>query len=153
VRALLLLLALLPGPLFGPALAGMGAWLHSHGPEGEHLHFLAPQVEADQLGTLHDWHAAQHGHEHEEGSDEDEVPAPTGLLIDLPHLLAAPWGGTTLVAASSVHLPAILPVPRWHLALAEGTHGHELYRSGWPPQRTKRSGVAALLRSSHAILI
>lgn len=149
----LLFLVLLPGLLFGPAFGGMAAWLHSHGPAGEHLHFVTEQVGLDHLGTLHDWHDAQHRHEREDGSDQDDVPAPTGLLVDLPHILAAPVGSTTLVSALSVHLPAVLPAPRWHLALVKGTHRHELYCSGWPPQRAKRSGVAELLRCSHAILI
>lgn len=152
-RTLLFLVVLLLGLLFGPALGGMAAWLHSHGPAGEHLHFVTEQVGQDHVGTLHDWHDTQHRYEREDGSDQDDVPAPMGLLVDLPHILAAPVGGTTLVSALSVHLPAVLPVPRWHLALVEGINRHELYCSGWPPRRAKRSGVAALLRSSHAILI
>ena len=156
-RILLFLVVLLPGLLFGPALGGMAAWLHSHGPAGEHLHLVSAQVDQDHPGTLHGWHDVQHRHEREDGredgSDQDDVPAPTGLLLELPHILAAPVGGTTLFSAPSVPLPAVLPVPRWHLALVEGTHRHELHCSGWPPQRAMRSGVAALLRSSHAILI
>lgn len=132
----------------------MAAWLHSHGPAGDHVHLLAERVDTDHHRTLHDWHAAQHRHERGGGDhEENETPAPAGLLIDLPHVLATPSAGATPVAAASVHLPANLPAPRWHLALVEGTHRHELYCSGWPPQRAKRSGVAALLRSSHAILI
>ena len=149
----LFLIVLLPGLLFGPALGGMAAWLHSHGPSGEHLHLLTEQVAQDHLGALHDWHDAQHRHEHDDGTDGEDEPAPTGLLIELPQLLAAPLGGTTLVPALGIQVPAIIPVPRWHLALVEGIHKHELYCSGWPPQREKRTGVAALLRSSHAILI
>jgi hypothetical protein len=144
---------LLPGLLFGQALGGMAAWFHSHGPAGEHLHLVSEQLGQDHPGTLHDWHDAQHRHEREDGSDQDDVPAPTGLMLELPYLLAAPVRSTTLVSASSVSLPASLPVPRWHLALVEGAHRHELCCSGWPPQRAMRSGVAALLRSSHAILI
>jgi hypothetical protein len=144
---------LLPGLLFGPALGGMAAWLHSHGPAGEHLHLVTEQVDQDRLGTLHDWHDAQHQYEREDGIDEDDAPTPTGLVIELPHILAVPGGSTTLVSTLGVHLPAVLPVPRWHLTLVEGAPRHELYCSDWPPQRAQRSGVAALLSSSHAILI
>jgi hypothetical protein len=146
---LLFLVALLPGLLFGPALGGMAAWLHSHGSAGDHLHLLAEQVGADHLGTLHDWHDAQHEQEQLDGSDEGDVPAPTGLLIELPQALAS----TTLVSTLDVHPPALLQAPQWKLGLAEGTCRREPHRSGWPPQLAKRSGVAALLRSSHAILI
>lgn len=150
---LLFLVVLLPGLLFGPALGGMAAWLHSHGPVGEHLHLVTEQVDTNLLATLHDWHDAQHRHEHDDGSNQDEEPAPEGLLIDLPDFLAAPGSGTTLASALSTHLPAILPVPRWHLALVEGPRGQESCCSAWPPQLTRRSGVAALLRTSHAIRI
>ncbi len=131
----------------------MAGWLHSHGPSGEHLHLLAGQVDPDPLGTLHDWHDAQHGHEHEDATDEEDEPTPVGLLIDFPQILAAPCVDPSFTAASSLHSLAFLPPPRWHLAPVAGPHGDGFYPSGWPPQGAKRSGVAALLRSSHAILI
>ncbi len=150
---MLLLLVLLPALIVGPALGGMAAWLHSHGPSGGHLHLLAPETEHADLGTLHAWHDGQHRHEHEDGTHEEDEPAPTGLLIELPQILAAPSSDPTLASAPSIHLPALLPSAHWHLALVDSTHRPELCRSGWPPQGAKRSGVAALLRSSHAILI
>lgn len=152
-RQILLLLVLLPALIVGPALGGRAAWLHSHGPSGEHLHLLAAEPDPADVGTLHEWHETQHRHGDEEGTDEEERPAPTGLLIELPEILAAPSNGQSWSSATSLDLPALLPSPRWHLALLESQHRPELCRSGWPPQPAKRSGVAELLRSSHAILI
>ncbi len=150
---MLFLLVLLPALIVGPALGGMAAWIHSHGPSGGHVHLLAKQLDHGDLGTLHDWHDAQHRHDHEDGTHEEDEPAPTGLLIELPQILAALSSGPTLASAGSIHLPALLPSARWHSALVESTHRPDLCRSGWPPQRVKRSGVAALLCVSHAILI
>jgi hypothetical protein len=158
---MLLAFALLPVMLLGAVLGGTRAWLHAHGSQGGHLHLLAEPIAEHHPDALRDCHAAQHRNTHDDGGDArheddahhpDDMPAPAGLLIDLPHVPAAPCAGTTLVSASSA-LPATLPAPRWTLALVDGTHRQKLYGSGWPPQRAKRSGVATLLRSSHAILI
>lgn len=169
-RSLLVLVALLPVLLVGPAVGGMTAWFHSHGPAGEHLHLLTEHVDAHRHGTLHDWHDAQHGleaHEraddaHEGGREAGEEGveyAPTGLVIELPRILAAPYArahlasATSIHSAPSIHLPALLPTLRQHLVFGEGPGKNGPCRSGWPPQRAKRIGVAALLCSSHAILI
>ena len=114
---------------------------------------MTETVDRGHLGSHHDWHDAQHEHEHEDGALEEDEHAPTGLLIHLPYLLAAPRCGASLASAQGLHLPVLLPKHPWSSALLERTHRHELRCSGWPPQRAARSGVAALLRSSHAILI
>lgn len=154
-RATLLLLsfALLPGLLLGTALGGKVAWLHAHGPAGGHLHVLAEQAADDHHGGLRELHDAQHRHESGPAHDDGEAPPPTGLRIDIPHIVAAPCGGAASVSAASVHQSAIFHAPQWAPALVEDPHGSGHFRSGWPPQRAQRSGVSALLRSNHALLI
>ncbi len=151
-----LLLVLLTVLAFGSTLGGMAALFHSHGPSGGHLHLFATHADPGELGTGHDRHAAQHRHGREDETDEDEqptLPAPEGLLLELPQILAVVPSGQSAASTSSFHVSAQLAAPRWHLALAQCTHRFDLCHSGWPPQRRTLSGVAALLRSSHAILI
>lgn len=151
-----LLLVLLAVLVFGSTLGGMAAWFHSHGPSGGHLHLFATHADPGELDTIHDRHAAQHRHGREDETDEDEpprLPAPEGLLLELPQILAVVPNGQSAASTSSFHVPAQLFAPRWHIALAQYTHRFDLCHSGWPPQKRTLSGVAALLRSSHAILI
>ena len=149
---MLLVLALLPALIFGPALGGMAAWLHSHGPSGGHLHLLALETDHD-LGARQEWHDAQHRHDHQDDTHHEEEPTPVGLLIELPQVIGTAPRVTALSSATWFPLPAFVPSVRSTLVLVESTYRPDLRRSGWPPQRAKRSGVAALLRSSHAILI
>jgi len=149
----LALVVLLPALLCGPALGGMKAWLHSHGPSGGHLHVLMEHLAPDRLGALYDWHHAQHRRWHEGGTRGEDALAPTGLMIDLPRVLVAPCRGSTFFPALSSSLPAIRPAPRWQLERVEAIDRGRQPISGWPPERPERGGVAALLCSSHALLI
>lgn len=148
-----LLVLLLPALFFGQALGGMAAWVHSHGSSGAHLHLVADRIDDDLLGSLHERFDAQHRHEHEDDAREEEEPAPTGMPIELPELLAAPCKGPRLASAQGLHVPALLATPRWPLVLHVRAPAHERGRSGSPPRGAERSGIAALLRSSHAIRI
>ncbi len=151
-----LLLVLLTVLAFGSTLGGMAAWFHSHGPSGGHLHLFATHADPGELATVHDRHAAQHRHGREDETDEDEEPtspSPEGLLLELPQILAVVPSAQSSASTLSFHVSAQLAAPRWHLALARCTHRFDLCHSGWPPQKRTLSGVAALLRSSHAILI
>ncbi len=149
---MLLVLALLPALIFGPALRGT-AWFHAHGTSGGHLHLPPSEPDHDDLGALHAWHDAQHRYAHETEKHQEAEPTPEGLLIELPQILAAAPGRSTLASAASIHASLLPPSPRWHVFLVATTYRPDLFRSGWPPQRAQRSGVAALVRSSHAILI
>jgi hypothetical protein len=149
----LLLLVLLPVLIAGPALGGMAAWLHAHGPHGLHLHLIAGEHEHADGGTIHDWHDSQHRDDDEGDRPEDGGPTPPGRPISLPEILAAPANGQARASAARLELTVLDPAPRWHLALSEIPHRPELCRSGWPPARTSRSGIAVLLLSSRAILI
>ncbi len=147
----LLVLALLPALLLGPAFGGVAAWIHSHGPAQGHVHWLPDDHDHD-VAAFDGWHAAQHRRGHEHG-DHEEGPAPTGLLVELPGFVAASARGSTVPPTASLQALALLPLTGWHLALVLSSTRPGPIRSGWPPGGTERSGVAALLRSSHAILI
>src|SRR5688572_24856950 len=85
----LLLLAVLPAILCGPAFGGAAAWIHAHGFGGVHVHLLPDEHEHDHdVATLGEWHDAQ-GSGHEDGEHDEDGPAPKGLLIELPELVAA----------------------------------------------------------------
>jgi len=146
----LLVLALFALPL-GAAFDGAVAWIHSHGHRGGHLHLLAAEHEAAAHG---EWHAAEHRHEHapEPEPDDEEREDRPGVLVDLPEGLAASARGSGTIPSSRVLAQAPL-LERQALtpAVASGPPG--VVRSGWPPQRGRRSGVAALLCSSHALLL
>jgi hypothetical protein len=150
----LLLVALLPALVLGPAVDGAAVWIHSHEPSGAHVHVLPERLDHANLGATHGWHEGQHEYDHEGGLHEEESaePKPSGLRIDLPALLAATRDGSSKSATSGLAFAA-LPASAWSLAHVALLHRFELCRSAWPPLRAKRSGVAALLRSSHAILI
>jgi hypothetical protein len=105
-----------------------------------------------EVVELGEWHDAQHGGEADTlHGDEEEAPAGIVVLVPLLPAAAPEQGSATFQPAS--YLPAAVPACGWHLDAVESTYRTELCRSGWPPQRGGRSGVAALLRSSHAILI
>jgi len=177
------ILCLLPGVtllsvfFLGMAPGGVSTWIHAHGPEGGHLHLLPSGID-DTVGGLGEWHGAHHRSEaeheaehhdgpradprdghgaraHEDhGNPDEHEPAPEGVQLDLPVLLAlAPKtpGGATTVGLPGLAAP-LAPL-RWCLAPSRSGHRPELARSGDPPPWSARSGVAALLRSSHALLI
>ena len=144
----LLVLALLPALVYGPVLGGLAAWVHAHGPSGAHLHLLQAQTEQ---ADLHERHDELHGHAHER--HEHEAPEPEGLLIEFPQVLAnAPRDPGAGPAASATPAAPVQSV-RSSLLFAGSTHRAYLCRSAWPPQEPARTGVAALLLSSHALLI
>ena len=120
------------------------------------MHLLPDEHEHEHehdVAALEAWHDAEHRHGHEKGEHEEEGPAPSGLMIELPELVAAAPRSSTVIPSAGVQTLAALPFSRWHLALVESSIRTGPIRSGWPPRETTRSGVAALLRSSHAILI
>jgi hypothetical protein len=153
-QRVLLVLGLIAALVLGSALGGSTAWLHSHGHSGGHVHLVAAEIAPADLEVLHAWHDARHheGHEHAPEEEREEGPAPDELLIELPQILAAA-SRTSTVPTTSVQAPALPASLRWQLALVESVHRPDVCRSGWPPEVAGRSGVAALLRSSHAILI
>jgi hypothetical protein len=151
----ILVLVLLPALAFGPILGGAAVLLHAHGLTGEHLHVVAAAADHSHVGAFEEWHGALHEHGHDGSTQEEkqDEPAPIGLPFELPRILATPPGSWASPCAASIVLPLALPVSTWHLAPVWSTHRLDLCRSSWPPQRARRSGTAALLRSSHAILI
>ena len=151
---ILLLLAVLPVLVLGPALGGMVAWLHSHGSSGAHLHLVLEHGEHHGAGPSHAWHAHQHRHDGEdETSGGDDEPSPEGLRLELRELVAAAPRAAAPAPATSIHVLALLPAPAWEPARIEGLPPARSHRSVWPPPGSSRSGLAALLRSSHALRI
>jgi hypothetical protein len=147
--------------VLGHAFGGAAAWIHAHGPHAEHehagthLHVLSAEIDPTDRDALHEWHAAEHRRgptEHQDESDPREEPAPDGFLIALPQVLAASSRSPTS-ASEGVSLAASFPAPDRCSSPVEGTHPPDRCRPGWPSERAKRSGVATLLRSSHALLI
>jgi len=150
---LLFALVGLPALVLLPVFAGLQALVHAHGTAGGHVHLPTHHEHASDEAWHAAQHAAEHEHEHETpGVGEEDVPAP-GSRLELPELAAAPARDGAAALAKSVATPAPCPAPRWSLACIESSHAPEFFRSGWPPQESWRSGVAALLCSSHAILI
>ena len=151
-RRALLLALLLPGLLLllGTVVGVQTAWVHSHGEEAGHVHLLAEHADSGEAIGLESWH--EHQHDGEEPHDEHE-PTPPGLLIDLPPLVAGhqQTANPADIIASSCVRASLAWVPGG--ALGRIRHRPEVLRSGWPPQENRRSGIAALLGSSHAILI
>ncbi len=148
-RRALLVALVLPALLLGQVTGGRIGWVHSHDEHGGHLH-LADVAAPGDVQALSAWHATQH---HGDPDSRAHERPPAGLVFAVPALLASapgPAGGLAPPSACKVLLgPEPLPL----VELAGGTHQPELCRNGWPPQRTARSGVVALLRSSHALLI
>ena len=147
------MLVLLPVLLLGPALAGGGAWLHSHGAEGQHLHLLPAQLEPGHHASMTEWHHDQHWAAHEQDSHEQDESAPEGLLIDLPQLVAVHARGPRVDGGFVAPFATPQACPAWSLLVREGPQRPERIHAGRPPEPPLRSGIAALLLSSHAIRI
>ncbi len=154
-RTLFLLVVSLPVLILGAAFGRMTAWVHAHGPSGNHLHLQSESTDRHDIGFAHahEGHGAPQGLAQEHGGDEPDEPAPAGLGIDIPLILAVPGGGATIVAESGVPWTELMPAPPWHFAPLVGAHGREHCRAHGPPRPNARSGIPALLRTSHAILI
>jgi hypothetical protein len=144
----LLAVLLVPWLLLGSLVGGQTLWLHSHGQEGRHLHA------ADGVATLHGWDD-QHHDEHAHGEEGEELrdhDCPrTGTPIRLP--IAFLIGQR----ASSYQIPGPLELAPTEV-LADGVSRGRTQRpprsaEGAVPPGSGRSGVAALLTSSHAILL
>lgn len=148
----LVVLALLPALLAVPALGGFAAWIHAHGPSGAHVHLMSSGHDHD-VAALEGWHDAQHRLEPADEDHDVGGRAPKGLRIELPEIVAPATHGSNAIHAAGVRAPVPPPFAGWHPPLVERSLRPWLIRSGWPPQGTRRTGVAALLRSSHAIRI
>lgn len=150
-RAVLLALVLLPALLCGSLFAGVSAWIHAHGEDGTHVHLVA-STHAHEVAALHDHHVDEHGDQHEDDCHEPEEPCPGGLLVELPDFLATHRDGTPAGPATGVLALGPSAVIRVCCAVATRPRPAPV-PTGWPPPRHERSGIAALLLSSHALLI
>jgi hypothetical protein len=142
---------LLPVLVAGPVLGGAAIRFHAHGAAGEHVHVVA-DVDHVHVHDFHAGHAAAHGHELPAGEKHDE-PTPTGLLVEFPRVIAAVAKSADVPSSTGSVLRSVMPLASWSLSPSASTHRPGLCRSSWPPQPSERSGVAVLLRSSHALLI
>lgn len=144
-----LLLALLPALLVLPALGGIAVWWHAHGAAGAHAHGL------ESAGSVLDARAHHARHLHEDGArpgaSEQLEPTPAGGVVALPRIDASVVRVPTLPASlDRAADPAAFQVRSGTDALAlRSADG----RGAGPTRRARRSGLAELLRSNHAILI
>jgi hypothetical protein len=148
----LLFALLLPALVLGTVVGGRTTWLHSHGADAGHVHLPPQDVAVRGASALAEWHAGQH-EDDDRHRHQDRGPHPTGLVVDLPAILLA--SSPTTSSADPIGSLAFATAPAWACPgpLVETGPRPDLCRSGWPPQRGRRSGIAALLRTSHAILI
>lgn len=150
-RGILVAVLVLPWLLLGSIVGGRTIWLHSHGQEGRHLHT------ADGAATFHAWslaaeHHEGHGHD-EEGGERVEHDCPrTGTPVLLPF---APIVGVRAPSSPGLSVPIGL-APGSPAAGGRGDGHRATSRqppADRPPPGPRRSGIAALLTSSHAILL
>jgi len=156
---------LLPALLLGPVLSGAALLLHAHGEEGEHLHLVSAEgrVEHDSHGTHAELqHVAEHRRaelDHgDHGSDSPRIPEEprhegSHLLIVFPGTLQlVSVGSATLLRSAQPVAFVLAPAP-----LIESTRRAPAFVGVGPPGRSwpgkERSGVAALVATSRAILI
>ncbi|MFN0008808.1 MAG: hypothetical protein ACKVXR_12980 [Planctomycetota bacterium] len=155
-RFLLLVLPMLPALVVGPAFEGGTAWLHTHGTSGGHLHLVAAATDHSHPTSPDEEHDAWHGHCHDSAPPIEGIrdePAPEGLRIQFPDLLVIAPGGSVPRSATSSGMLAVLPPPLRHWTVLEHPRPADPRPSAGPPRRARRSGLAELVRSSHAILI
>lgn len=146
-----MILLLLPLLALGPAVGGISAWVHVHGEAGTHLHLFA-SGEHHGSSAHHDWHATQHSDAHDAATADDDEPAPGGLIVELPEELAQSVDAPTRPRfAADASVATLLPIPSPVPRVACGARTLHA-RFDLPPRQAVRSGVAVLLRSSHAIL-
>ena len=148
---LLIWLALLPALLLLPALGGFAVWRHAHGPSGTHAHWLASTEDVGDARAHHALHAHEPTRDETYGGGEGYESAPVGLVLAWPrfeaplarvHVLPPALACAVGRAAFGYIAPPLAPFP-------DGVEG----RAAGPPSRARRSGLAELLRGSHAILI
>jgi hypothetical protein len=152
----LLAVALLSMLVFGSAFGGVEAWFHSHGPSGGHVHVLPEEREhghEHDVADLAGWHRALHGSGDEGPEHEEDGPVPEGFLLELPPITVAAPRDLSVGSALFAPMAAAIPCERPSVHSCAGSTWPGPARSGWPPQGSRRSGIAGLLRSSHAILI
>ncbi len=159
--------ALLPSLLLGPAIGGQALWFHAHGEGGGHLHLFPVPRALAPTETLGAEHAAAHATAHRHGSDgahgglagDDEAhhhdgeEAPAGFVLKVPVFRAVSASSSRDLARVA---SPVLSGARGDLGLLAATGSMARPdRSGRerPMCCGRRSGVAALLRSSHAVLI
>ncbi len=148
LQRVLLFIALLPTLVLGPVLGGTRALFHSHGDEGEHVHLVSSLAEHAHAENLEAWHAEQHG---ESPGHDHEDPLPPSIVIQFPELVAvAHLPG--LAAHADASFSSCCTSPAWRQDVLCRLPVAHAPSPPSPPGIT-RSGIALLLRSSHAILI
>ncbi|MFN0207794.1 MAG: hypothetical protein ACKVS6_15910 [Planctomycetota bacterium] len=163
--AALFLLVLIPSLVFGPVLGDNTLLLHSHGEGSPHVHVVGDEVAAHP-DRLEDAHDLQHHHEesqelhdahHESHVDIHNQPKNReqrshGIFIKfLIDKLGKPVHSSSL--ASVVFVASLTFVAPWQLNFDRTTYLRSSCIVERSPPFANRSGIAALLRTSRAILI
>lgn len=149
---------LMPWLLFVSALGGRTFWLHAHGPEGLHVHQATDELAPELAWGLGSRHQADH-HAHDSGDLPDDEKADreapsTIAVVQIPIVDLA----SGRLAAQRLSIDPIGPVPSL-AAYQDAARPRppdvrpDRGRDRGAPRRPSRSGIAAVLGSSHAILL
>jgi hypothetical protein len=148
------LLLAVPTLVLGPLWKGGSLVVHEHSEVGEHVH-----VFSETAHEHHEEHAAQHELEHEAAERLVSQPALAKPERERVHLLMAlpgPLGSPAASSASPVP-SALLPLYATVGPRAPSCQTAPAISGAGPPGRAcgekQRSGVAAVLTTSRAILI
>lgn len=143
---------LFPALLLMQVLGGSAALFHEHGSAGNHLHVLSATPD---LHLVSSWHQARHeGEVDHPSSDREPAEITQDILIQVPASVVIAPSGRELAGKSTVQLHAIQACLLRCVVDAPTTPGSPPAPLPERPQiRSRRSGIATLLRSSHAILI
>jgi len=147
----LLLVLLFPAIVLGHAIDGQTVLIHSHGDSAGHFHLMPVSSSHEEHGQLDAWHADLHAQEHGEGQHHEEPEGSDGFHIDFPEILVAAPSRTT--ATTNVYLLDLSVWTRAQCTLVASEARPKVLHLGWSPPRPAATGIVALLRSSHAILI
>lgn len=154
---LVLLFASLPALLLASIAGGSVAWFHSHGHAGAHVHVMPDAGQLEHADLDHD-HVAWHSHGDAPENDHDGE-APPGLKLEFPRLLGT-LSSIIELRANSVLADGELLLEACPITATRPAPSHAglvprrtPIPSGWPPQRTRRTAVAALVCSSRALRI
>lgn len=155
VAALVLGLTLLAGTSLLVSLGSSSLLLHEHDGSGHHVHALRGP-DADAPATWNARHARHHQreqHEPDASAPRSSEPAlgsmPAGFVLHVPgswsELSSFDHGRWLRIGQDSRSPETVCRTPESRSA--------DLERREWPPPRGEPSGVLALLRKSHALLI
>jgi hypothetical protein len=140
----------LPLLLLALTFGGRAALVHTHGDEAGHVHLLITAVEESHEHLSEASHRAHHDDE-EPAPAEDTRAGTGGFLVQFPASLAVGPTSERVACKLAVQMLALAPTEIRFVARALDLPPPPAECLDRP--RSRRSGIATLLRSSRAILI